>query len=237
MDANAPPSHGCYGVVIPAYEAAKTIKPLVQAIKRQGLAVIVVDDGSRDRTAAHASAEGAIVISHLRNRGKGQALRTGFAYALRGPYDGVITMDSDGQHDPADIPSLIRAAEQQHAAMVLGNRTSHNGAMPRARRWTNRVMSEAVSAIIRQPIPDSQCGFRLIRREVLQDISLRTTRFEIETEVLLLASAHRWKIISVPIRTIYQAQHASYIHPAREAVRFIGLLLGFLLRRKHHTPR
>ena len=92
---------GRYCVVIPAFNAANTIGALVRGIKRQGLPVVVVNDGSADETAPIASAEGAVVISHLRNEGKGRALRTGFEHALRAQYDGVITMDSDGQHDPA----------------------------------------------------------------------------------------------------------------------------------------
>ena len=154
---------GRYCVIIPALNAGATIGALVRSIRLQGLSVVVVDDGSTDQTAAIASAEGALVISHLRNLGKGSALRTGFEYVLRSRFDGVVTMDSDGQHDPAEIPELIQAGECQHAGMVLGNRMVNGVAMPAARRLTNQLMSLIVSGIARQQVPDSQCGFRFIR--------------------------------------------------------------------------
>lgn len=221
---------GRYCVVIPAFQAAGTIGPLVERIKRLGFDVIVVDDGSQDATAAVASARGAVVISHLRNLGKGHALRTGFEYARRSRYDGIVTMDSDGQHDPGDIATLLRAGEVQHAGMVLGNRMSDGTAMPLVRRRTNQFMSTIVSAVARQRIPDSQCGFRVIRKEVLDSVPLRARRYEVETELLLRAAARRWKIISVPVRTIYENER-SHIRPLREGLRFMGAILSYLLNR------
>ena len=221
--------NGRYCVVIPAYQAAKTIGALVGRIKAQGLPVVVVDDGSQDHTASVASEQGALVISHLRNEGKGRALRTGFEYALRSHYDGVVTMDSDAQHDPAEIAQLIHAGEHQHAGIVLGNRMVNGSPMPSARAWANTVMSRVVSALIHQEIPDSQCGFRLIRKEVLESVPLRSKRFEIETELLLAAAARKWKIISVPVRTIY-GHHQSHIKPLPDAMRFIRLVLRYLMR-------
>ncbi len=220
-----------YCVIVPAFNAADTIGPLVSRIREAGLLVIVVDDGSTDRTAARAPAPGALVISHLRNRGKGAALRTGFAHAVRERFDGVVTMDSDAQHDPADIASLIRAGEYQHAALVLGNRMTTGAGMPRIRRTTNAVMSGVLSRVLGQPVPDSQCGFRVIRREVLESCPLRSNRFELETELLLAAAARRWKIISVPVRTGYAAGGTSHIRPLSDGVRFIGLVLRYLLWR------
>jgi len=222
---------GRYCVVIPAFDAAKTIGSLVRGAKSQGAEVIVVDDGSRDQTASLASAEGALVISHLKNQGKGSALRTGFEHALRAAYEGVITMDGDGQHDPAEIPQLIRAGEVQHAGMVIGDRLANGAAMPVVRWWTNRLMSAIISALIRQRIQDSQCGFRLIRRELLGQLTLRANRFDIETELLLGAAARRWKIISVPIRSIYQGER-SHIWPLRDALLFTVQVLRHLVRRR-----
>ncbi len=231
MAERKPDSHSRYCVVIPAYDAAATITEVVRHVRQQGLPVVVVDDGSRDQTAALASKEGALVISHLRNEGKGCALRTGFEYALRSQYDGVITMDSDGQHDPSEIPQLIRAGEVQHAGIVLGNRLTNGAVMPPVRRWTNPLMSGIVSAVARQHIPDSQCGFRLIRKEVLEDVPLRATRFEIETDLLFGAAARRWKIISVPVKSIYQPHQPSHIHPVRDTIRFLGTVLRHLIWR------
>ena len=219
---------GRYCVVIPAYDAAETIGEIVSRIKPQGLVPVVVDDGSRDRTAAIAAARGALVISHLRNQGKGCALRTGFEYALRERFDGIVTMDGDGQHDPEDIPALIRASEHQHAGLVLGNRLVNRAAMPPLRRWTNGVMSAVISLVSRQRIPDSQCGFRFIRRELLESVPLRAKRFEVETELVLAAAVRHWKIVSIPVRTIYDHQR-SHIRVGRETLRFIGVVLRYAL--------
>lgn len=218
--------NGRYCVVIPAFNSAKTIGSLVRSIKHQGLPVVVINDGSSDETAPIASGEGAVVISHLRNEGKGRALRTGFEHALRAQYDGVITMDSDGQHDPTEISELIRACERQHAGMVIGNRMATT-TMPRLRRLVNHVMSRIVSLVARQPIPDSQSGFRLIRKEVLSSLSLTSRHFEIETELLLAAAKRRWKVVFVPVRTTYDS-HRSHIRPVRDGFRFFGIVLRYL---------
>ncbi|MBI4340915.1 MAG: glycosyltransferase family 2 protein, partial [Candidatus Omnitrophica bacterium] len=220
---------GRYCVVIPAYNAAETIGPLVERVKALGFDVVVVDDGSSDATAATATQRGAVVISHVTNRGKGQALQTAFEYARRMGYDGVVTMDSDGQHDPQDIAPLIRAGEVQHAGIVVGNRMANGAGMPPTRRHTNRLMSAIVSSLVRQPIPDSQCGLRMIRREVLEGVPVRSQHFEIETELLLNAAAKRWKIVSVPVRTIYEAGQRSHIKPVRDGLRFLGLILRHLV--------
>lgn len=219
-----------YCVIIPAYNASKTIGPLVQGVRTQGLPVVVVDDGSRDSTAATAAQHGALVISHLQNQGKGLALRTGFNHAVRASYEGIITMDGDGQHDPAEIQHLIKEGERQHAGIVVGNRMANGHRMPASRLWTNRMMSQVISAISRQRIPDSQCGFRLIRREVLQQVPLRSRCFEIESELLLRAAARKWKIVSVPIQAIYAGQ-PSHIRPVRDGLRFLRLVTLALLGR------
>ena len=220
---------GRYCVVIPAYNAADTIGPLVERVKALGFDVVVADDGSSDATAAKSTQGGAVVISHVTNRGKGQALQTGFEYARRMGYDGVVTMDGDGQHDPQDIAPLIRAGEVQHAGIVVGNRMANGAGMPSARWHANRLMSAIVSGLARQAIPDSQCGLRMIRREVLEGVPVRTRRFEIETELLLAAAAKRWKIVSVPVRTIYGKDQRSHIRPVRDGLRFLGLILRHVL--------
>lgn len=218
---------GRYCVIIPAYQAGATIAELVRRARQHDVSVIVVDDGSVDQTVALATAAGAFVISHLRNEGKGKALRTGFDYALRTGFDGIITMDSDGRYDPDEIPTLIRAGEVQHAGLVLGNRLHVVPAgMPPLRRGINRLMSRLISLWVRQAIPDSQCGFRLLRRELLQAISpLSAMRYDIESEIILATAAKRWKIISVPVKSLYDPKrHRSSIRPLRDTWRFFSLL-------------
>jgi len=216
-------------VIIPGFNTAGTIGPLVRQIRQLHLDVVVVNDGSTDDTAHDATEAGALVISHLKNQGKGMALRTGFAFALQAGYDAVVTLDSDGQHDPQDIPQLLEAAERPHGAIVIGHRVMDDASMPLLRLWTNRVMSGIVSWLTGQQIPDSQCGFRVIRRRVLETIQLSTRRFDGETELLLAAAHDGWAVTSMPIRTIYTKRHASHIHPLWDGVRFARLVLKHLL--------
>jgi glycosyltransferase involved in cell wall biosynthesis len=216
-------------VIIPALNAEATLAGLVQAVKALSLDIVVVDDGSSDHTAQVASQAGAVVISHLHNLGKGAALRAGFRHALRVGYAGVVTMDGDGQHDPTDVPRLIRTAEETHAGMVIGNRMSNGHQMPWLRRWTNRVMSSVVSWLIRQPVPDSQCGLRFIRADALAALPLAANHFELETELLLAAARQRWTVASLPIATIYNNHHRSYIQPLQDGARFMKLVLRYTL--------
>jgi len=215
-------------VVIPAYNAADTLGPLVRQVKAMGLDVVVVNDGSTDQTAHVVTEAGTMLISHLTNEGKGAALRSGFAFAVAAGYDAVVTMDSDGQHGPEDLTPLLEAAARSGAGVIVGDRMSSGASMPLARRWTNRVMSCLVSALTRQRIPDSQCGLRLIRRDVLEAVRLRTRRFEIESELLLAAARAGWTIDSVPIRTSYD-HHRSHIRPVRDGARFLRLIVRYLL--------
>jgi glycosyltransferase involved in cell wall biosynthesis len=220
-----------YCVLIPAYNAAKTVGEVVRGAREQGADVVVVDDGSTDGTAAAASREGALVISHVRNQGKGAALQTGFAYALRTECEGVVTIDGDGQHDPHEIPRLIAEGRRQHAGLVIGNRLRDGAVMPPLRRWTNWLMSKVISRLARQPIPDSQCGFRVIRKEVLRGLPmLQGSRFDFETELILAAARQRWKTVSIPVRAIYRGE-PSHIRPLQDALRFVLVVLRYAGRR------
>ncbi|MBI4354012.1 MAG: glycosyltransferase family 2 protein [Candidatus Omnitrophica bacterium] len=215
-------------VVIPSYNAEATIAPLVRQARGLGLDVVVINDGSTDQTARLAIDAGATVISHLHNRGKGAALRTGFAFAVHGGYDPIITLDSDGQHDPSEIPAFLSALHHSDAGMVVGHRLGRPETMPRIRRWTNGVMSAIVSALARQAIPDSQCGFRVIRRALLQAVRLSACRFELETELILKARRARWSVASLPVRSIYHHHH-SHIHPLVDGWRFLRLIFTFMV--------
>lgn len=214
-------------VIIPAYNAHATIGPLVRRLRARALDVVVVDDGSTDRTACDAIEAGAIVLSRFRNEGKGAALRLGFAYAGRQGYDAVVTMDGDGQHDPDDLPRLLAAARQAPQALVIGQRTIEPRHSPRLTRWANCVMSSLVSRLARHHIPDPQCGFRIIRRQTLAAMTLSSRRFDIDAEMLLGAARQGWQVLSVPIRTI-DDHRVSRIRPIRDSARFLGVILRYL---------
>lgn len=213
---------GC--VIIPAHNEEKTIGAIVLGIKALGLDCVVVDDGSTDGTKDLVGRQGAYVISHSTNFGKGRSLNDGFRYILDKGYDYAITMDGDGQHNPDEIKNFLKAAAEGDAQIILGNRMWNPKGMPLVRQLTNRFMSLLISLLTRQRLADSQCGFRLIKSGVLKAIALTTTKFEIESEVLIKAARAGFKIKSIPIKSIYKGEK-SQIHPVADTLRFIVFIL------------
>jgi len=218
-------------VLIPAFNEGEYIADVVKGTLRSVSRVLVVDDGSADRTVPIAEEAGAEVICHQDNRGKGAALRTGFEALLEDGSEAIVVLDGDGQHDPAELPAFIKCAEESGAGIVVGNRLAESAGMPRIRYWTNRTMSIILSWLSRQKIPDSQCGYRLIRREVLERINFTTENYDLESEMLILASRIGFKIDSVPIKTIYTGQ-VSEIKPGLDTLRFFRLILKYLTASK-----
>ena len=213
------------GVLIPCYNGAGTIRKIVKGVLTQLPWVIVVDDGSSDDTYKAAKAAGAVVLRHKENQGKGAALKTGFEYIKQNENcDAIIVMDADGQHDWNEIPKFIEMAQKKDAGIILGNRMSGAATnMPWLRWWTNRVTSFVISKITKQRIPDSQCGYRLIKKEVIKNMVLTTARFDTESEILIKAASQGYSICSVPIKSIYKNER-SYIHPIRDTIKFIKLI-------------
>jgi len=205
--------------IIPCFNEERSIGMLVPAVRRQVATVFVVDDGSNDRTAALAKEAGAEVLRHQTMRGKGAALQTGCAYALERGFKWALTLDGDGQHSPEDIPRFFACAESKAVALVVGNRMADTGHMPPLRRFVNRWMSKQLSKIAGQALPDSQCGFRLLRLDAWAALPITATHFEIESEVLLAFLALGQGVEFVPIRVIYKGER-SKIHPWRDTVRW-----------------
>ena len=156
-----------FAALIPAYCEERHLGGVVTAVRMEVEAVLVVDDGSPDRTGETAAAAGAEVLRHERNLGKGAALKSGFRHLWARGFDAVVMLDGDGQHLPAEITRFRAAAEAEPATgLWVGNRMDDARVMPRTRRWTNRFMSALLSRVAGRRIPDSQCGFRLARRSV-----------------------------------------------------------------------
>ena len=211
-------------VIIPTFNESKEISRLVKEIKGKNLDVLAVDDGSSDSTAQIASKAGAIVLRNPVNEGKGSCLRKGFKYALEHGFDAVITIDGDGQHLPEDLPNFVSLAANSKADIFAGNRMSQTRNMPFVRVLTNRFMSWVISILSKQNIPDTQCGFRLIRRNVLEKVELKTSKFETETEILIKASRLGFKIEPVSIKTIYRGEK-SQINPFVDTFRFLKFII------------
>lgn len=213
-------------VVLPAFQEEGRIGKVVEGIRKRCEHVVVVDDGSTDATAAEARGAGAVVISHERNRGKGAALNTGFFHAREHGFEAVVTMDADGQHDPADIPALVEEYRRSGAQVVIGNRMGDPRRMPLVRRLTNRYMSWLLSRRMGQRMPDTQCGFRLYKLSALPVAIPASSRFAAESEILLLLARRGTRMSSAPIRVIY-GDEKSKIRPVRDTVRFVKMLLEF----------
>ncbi len=207
-------------VIVPAHNEVSTIGAVVEKLTARGLSVVVIDDGSNDGSGEIARRNGAFVIRHQLKMGKGQALRHGFEYALRQDFDNVVTMDADGQHDVGDIEQFLAKAAENPNCVVTGTRLDNPQGMPWLRLMTNRIMSGLISLACRQKIPDTQCGYRLISCAILRQISISSSDFEIETEVLIKSAKKGFRIHSVPIKTIYRNE-ASKINPILDTIRFI----------------
>ena len=206
-------------ILIPVYNEAQTIGRLVNILKKQEYDIIVLDDGSQDNSGHLAEEAGAIVLYNKEKSGKGATLQRGFNYALKKGYDGVLTMDGDGQHDPLDVENFFKQAKENPNQIITGNRMQNHQGMPIVRYLTNRFMSGLISFACRQSILDTQCGYRYIGCHILKRIPLQCTGFEIETEILMKASKKGFPIISIPIQTIYRNEK-SKINPLKDTIRF-----------------
>ncbi|MDD4940158.1 MAG: glycosyltransferase family 2 protein [Candidatus Omnitrophica bacterium] len=207
-------------VIIPTYNEAKAIGNIVSRVRQQGLEAVVIDDGSADDTAGIARENGAVVLRNAVNEGKGASLIKGFTYALSRGFDAVVTMDGDGQHLPEEIPDFINSAESSKSGVFIGNRMSSTRNMPYIRVFTNRLMSWLISFTAGANIPDSQCGFRLIKKEVLDKIVLKTTKYETESEIIIQSARLGFNIESIPIKSVYEGEK-SQINPFIDTLRFI----------------
>ncbi len=215
-------------VLIPAYREERRIAAVVREVRDYCPAVIVVDDGSPDDTAKAAAEAGATVLEHVHNQGKGAALQTGFDHARARGFDLAITMDADGQHAPSDIPAFLQAYERTRSPVLVGNRMNDIAAMPPLRRFVNRFMSDLLSRVMGQHVPDSQCGFRLYHRSAFPEgpYDAASRRFAAESEVLLRLALQGRKIGAVAIQTIY-GDEKSKVNPLTDTFRFFRMLRRF----------
>lgn len=187
--------------VLPAFNEEKTIADVLEKTRSFVDEMIVVDDGSTDRTREVALLHGATVVRHVINRGLGAALGTGFAAALRHEVGVVVTLDADGQHDPKEIPGLLKAIEDG-ADVVIGSRMLQ-GKMPWYRRVANTLGNFVTLFLFGAWVTDSQSGFRALTKHALLTMDLRTNRMEISSELIAEAKRHRLKLTEVPVTAIY----------------------------------
>jgi glycosyltransferase involved in cell wall biosynthesis len=206
--------------LIPALNAAGSIGKVIRDCKAVNEDVVVIDDGSMDRTAEIAREAGAQVVTHAVNRGKGAALKTGFAYALEHRFDAVITLDADGQHLPREIPKFVAAHAECGADLIIGGRAHLFGEMLPRRRFANRFSARCIAFAAKTNVTDSQSGFRLYSARLLAAIRLRSDGFDMESEVIVQAGCRGFKVITIPIDLGFvDGQSTSHYKPLGDTLR------------------
>ena len=222
-------------VLIPVFNEAATIGDIVDRARLRG-PVLVVDDGSTDATAARAAAAGAEVVTLEARRGKGAALRRGFAEARRRGVARVVTLDGDGQHEPDEIPRLLKVATEEPAALVIGGRLtglteSPGRVIPAARLAALRVAGFFIDWLSGVAVLDTQSGFRVYPASLLAAVSPRRGGFVLETEMLLRAADRGVTIREVPVTPIHFEDRRSRFRPARDGLAVGTYLAGRIVSR------
>jgi glycosyltransferase involved in cell wall biosynthesis len=198
-------------VLIPAYNAGNTLDAVLVRLSPyvSPERTLVVNDGSTDETARIARERGVRVYSLEKNCGKGAALQQGFSILKDDPeVDDIITLDADLQHRPEDLVAFIQKKRQTGADIVIGLRSRTGTRMPTHRRLSNVITSYLVSVRTGTNVLDSQCGFRLITKNVVTRVTIQSTGFEAETEFLIKAIKQGFAVEFVPIETIYNGEQS-----------------------------
>jgi glycosyltransferase involved in cell wall biosynthesis len=226
-------------VLLPAYNEAGTIGGVIRRCQRalpQASEILVVDDGSTDATAEQAEAAGARVIRLERNRGKGHALRVGIE---RSAGEVLVFLDADGQDDPDEIPLLLDALARG-ADLVVGSRFLGRfdpGAITTVNRFGNQLLTGLVNVLFRVRLTDTQAGFRVVRRSLLERMALQAQRYDIETDLLLQAVQVGGRVVEVPVRRGARHHGASGLNPIVDGLRILGRILRVRFQAPPVGPR
>jgi glycosyltransferase involved in cell wall biosynthesis len=199
--------------LIPAYQAEATVGDVVRGARRHVDRVLVVDDGSTDRTGERAAEAGAEVLRLPENSGKGSALRAGLERILTSDATHVVFLDADGQHDPDHLPAVLGAARQGDS-FVIGSRVARPEETPAVRYRTNEIGSRILTRMTGHEVEDGQSGYRVIAADILRRLKLNARGYLIETEILLKAARHVGGFRHVPVRAIYGGP--SHYRPFRD---------------------
>jgi len=220
-------------IIIPAFNEEATIEGVIASIKRHvpGSDIVVVNDGSRDRTAERAASGGAVVLSHLYNLGIGATMQTGYKYAQLHGYDIAVQVDADGQHPAEQIERLVKPVMEGKADLVVGSRFLGEGDYrPSIARGAGMVFfSNLVSAIIRAKITDTTSGFRAAGKRCIEYFSSRYPDDYPEVEALVLLHKKGFSIMEVPVSMAERAGGRSSITPLRSVYYMVKVLLAILV--------
>ena len=215
-----------YCVLIPAYNAEKTLSGVVSECLSGSAPVVVVDDGSTDATARIAAALPVALLRHQTNHGKGRALRTGFAWALAQGFDAVVTLDADGQHDPTAVARLCEAASLGGADLLIASRHSQFEKMAGLRAVWNRFGVWCMRKRTGFEITDSQSGFRYYAARLLRSVSLAADGYDLEMEILMKAWRGGFRIASLPVPArVADGRATSHFRSVRDTWRICKIFL------------
>jgi glycosyltransferase involved in cell wall biosynthesis len=225
-------------VIIPSYNEEETIGGVIDktvlAMDSMKLPyeIIVVDDGSRDKTRLNASSHKAIVLSNGKNRGKGYSIRRALQYAQG---DIIVTMDSDGEHSPKEIPDLINPLFNG-ADVVSGSRflTHNTHATTRLNRIANTMFNLSILTLTGKSVTDSQTGFRAIKREVLENFNLESEGYEIETEITVKSLRNGFAFVETPITCERRQDRVSKVRLLRDGMNIFKTILRTSFVRIEH---
>jgi glycosyltransferase involved in cell wall biosynthesis len=219
-------------VVIPAHNEERFIGSLVLETLHLADRVIVVDDGSKDKTATVALKAGADVLIHDRNQGKGVAMENGLAYALSLGVDAIVVMDGDGQHRPDEIPDLVRPILDDEADMVIGSRfRGVRSSIPWWRQIGQHVLTYVTNTASKVHSTDSQSGFRAFNRAAVESMDMRSAGFSVESELQFLAAERQWRVVEAPITCIYEEKAKR--NPVKQGLQVLNGILGLV---SHSRP-
>ncbi len=216
---------------MPAYNEAAHVSDLVRKAKQHVDEVIVFDDGSTDNTGEVARAAGATVFRHERNEGKGVAIQRIIAEARRRSPDVLVLLDADAQHNPDEIPRLVKAV-MEGADLVIGSRILQAGKTPRYRRIGQKILLSFARVISGRNLTDSESGFRALSRKALATLNLKEKGFAVETEMIAQAADGGLRIAEVPISNIYTAD-GSTLNPIKHG---LGLLTRIIVMISERRP-
>lgn len=219
--------------LIPCYNEQQTVASLVQKTKPYVDTVLVVDDGSSDNTPRVAQQAGAVVLSHVQNKGKGAAIKTGFAYALEQGFDDVVTMDGDGQHDPDEIPVILSELRSNGHDLVIGTRFGSSTEMPVWRKLGKRVLDYATGFGTGGFVTDSQSGFRGFNKKAVQTLVplLTGDAFSVESEELIKAHEKGLQMGSTRVSCKYHGLETSTKKPTSHGLSVLRCIIKILLEK------
>ena len=221
-------------ILIPAYNEEKIIQKVIKNCLSFKTDLVIVNDGSTDKTLEKINffKKKVAILSYHKNQGKGKALQTGFDYALKNNYKGVITIDGDNQHEAKNISYFLKEIKKNDADLIIGSRFNNTKDMPFTRLATNLSTSWIISKIVGRKIEDVQSGFRYLNKKAIKNIKLETNRFDTEPEIALKAGLLNYRIKNIPIKTIYHDEAESQINNFLDTIQFFRLVFRGLLWKK-----